>query len=230
MNRTAAPDAEDGASSERTADAPVGADGERPYEAPRSPRPTVPLSTMIPLIVLFLGACISYGVGSTYSPYGTMFFGSNAILAPPEWGMERTMGPMSVPHPRMQLLFTPSHPRPQDMPDQFIFDWRLESVVDRELAAAGRVGFRGEFYRQNPTSPPVAEVPLPDIRGEYFLVVRPVGIGDFPDLDAYLTRVAPAREIAYIVAAIMGAMFVALMAIATLRHRRAITAWKEKGA
>lgn len=229
MNRTAAPDAEvPGPSSD--AAAPSTGSGDTAPSAPRPPRPTVPLSTVIPLIVLFLGACISYGVGSTYSPYGTMFFGSNAILAPPQWGMERTMGPMSVPHPRMQLLFTPSHPRPQDMPDQFVFDWRLESAVDRSLAASGRVGFLGEYYRTNPTSPPVAEVPLPDIRGEYYLVVRPVGIGDFPDLDAYLTRVAPAREIAYIVAAITGAMFVALMAVAALRHRRAIVAWNEKGA
>lgn len=195
-----------------------------PDVTPDRPEPSKLLVAV--LSVLFLVACGATGVGRTISPYGQMHYNTNAILSPPEPGMQVVLGPISIRSDHMELLFHPSHPRPQDFPDQFAFVWKLLERGTTREAAVGLIGFDGARYRQNPDDPQIAMVPLGPVRGTFDLVVAPQGYGDFPDVEVYLMHTSATREVAFIVAGCFGAMFLALLAVGVRRHRLALAAWR----
>ncbi len=187
-------------------------------------RPEPPLSSVATLCVLFLVACVAYGTESAYPEFGRAVYNTNVILAPPTPHMQRMLGPMEVTDDDMQLVFFATHPRPADMPDLFVFDWRLEAP-DGVIGAVGRVGYDGERFREDPQDPHAAVVPLEAIHGNYMLVIEPKGMGDFPDMIILLTHTSAVRPVAWVLSWLFGAMFLALAVVVTLRQRAAVAAW-----
>lgn len=178
------------------------------------------------LAALFLCACVSIGVGRSFSPFGTLHYNSNAILSPPRLGMRVVLGPVGLDTDDMQLVMHPYHPEPENFPDQFVYDWSLRTSPAGVEVVAGTVGMSHDEYNRDPDRPPVAIVPLDGITGQHTLTIAPRGVQDWPDVEAYFTRVSPKREVAFILAQIFGGVFLALLPVAVRRHVLAMRAWR----
>lgn len=212
------------------------------------PRPEPDRAFVLVLSALFLCACVAVGVGRAQPRFGRLIFNSNAILAPQREGLVAVIGPFRLRHQQgFELIFVPIHPRPDDAPDEFLFDWTLYPVSDATLAtlvrrdppppvgdgeflASGRVGFSGEAMRRDLDDPPIARVPVPlALDGNFALQVEPVALQDWPDVDIYIVEPNEIRGIAFIVGACLASVFAAFGAVAIRRHRAALAAWRRLG-
>lgn len=188
-------------------------------------RPEPPRSSVLTLSALFLLACTAFGVQSVYPEFGSTHYDTNVLLRPPAPNMQRTLGPMEVTKDNMELIFFAYHLWPPDMPDRFVFDWRLVSL-DGDLAAEGQIDYDGADYREHPDVPTGVRVPLEVAFGEYLLVIEPQGLGAYPDLIILLSWISPVPNVALVLSALFGAMFIALLIIVVRRHRAALGAWR----
>jgi hypothetical protein len=178
----------------------------------------------------FLLGCIAYGYGDIHTAFGGIRYTQNIIMVPPVPGAERHTAVFDATRfaRPLQLLFVANHPRPDDMPDSFTFDWALISVrLGATPVMEGRVQFSGERFRARPNVPPVAVITLPDsLRGDYSVMVRPLEVGDWPDLEMFLVEASNKRFIGFALAGILWAVAIALSLVLYRRHRAAVAVWK----
>lgn len=183
---------------------------------------------MVTLTVLFLMGCMLYGYADVHAPFGGVRFTQNLIMVPAIPGVSRSTLPFTADgEPELELLFAPNHPRPDDMPDSFTFDWTMVDQSTQVAAVSGRIQFSGERVRRDPMHPPIAIVPLPlGIDGTFVVTVTPLEVGDWPDLEFYLVRDSDKRLVGFTLAGIFWSVFLALLAVVVRRQRAAIRAWK----
>ena len=191
-------------------------------------RPEPATSSILTCAALFLLGCVAFGYGNVHMPFGGIRFTQNLIMVPPVLGAERhTVAFDATADQTLQLIFAPTHPRPQDMPDEFTFDWAMTPArLGARPAIEGRVQFSGERFRARPNAPPLAVITLPEhFRGDYSIVVRPLEVGDWPDLEIFLVQASNKRFVGFTIAGIFWAMFLALSAVVYRRHRLAFQVW-----
>ncbi len=200
------------------------ADAEAEPEAKSKPDPRA--SGVITLTILFLLGCVFYGYADFHPTYGGVRYAQNIITVPAVPGAVRYTQPFNINgEPKLELLFAPNHPRAQDMPDRFTFDWTMVEWKTRAIIMTGRVQFSGARVRRDPSRPPIAVVPLPQgLEGEYMVTVAPLELGDWPDLEFYLVQVNNKRLIGFTLAGIFWAVFLALLAVVVRRYRAATRA------
>jgi hypothetical protein len=162
-------------------------------------------------------------------PFGGIRFNQNMILVPPVLGTVRhTIAFDATADRTLQLIFAPTHPRPADMPDEFAFDWAITPARPDALPAMeGRVQFSGERFRARPGDPPFAVITLPrTMSGDYSVMVRPLEVSDWPDLEVFLVQASNKRFVGFAIAGIFWAVFLALAAVVYRRHRLAVQVWE----
>jgi hypothetical protein len=191
-------------------------------------KPQPRTSDVVTLGVLFLLGCVFYGYGDVHPAFGGVRYTQNIITVPAVPGAVRSTQPFIVTgDDELELLFAPNHPRPEDMPDEFTFDWTMVEVKSQETLMSGRVQFAGARVRRDPTHPPIAIVPVPlGLDGAYVVSVSPLVVGDWPDLEFYLVQDSDKRFVGFTLAGIFLAVFLALLAVVLRRYRAASRAWE----
>ena len=192
-------------------------------------RPEPDTAAVLLLCALFLLGCFAYGYGSVHLPFGGVRYTQNLILVPPVPGAERhTLAFDATADKTLQLLFAPTHPRPADMPDEFTFDWALTPArLGAQPTMEGRVQFSGDRVRARPDDPPIAVITLPSaLRGDYSIRVRPLDIGDWPDLEIYIVQASNKRFIGFAIAGIFWAVFASVGVVVFRRHRHNVRLWE----
>jgi len=209
------------------------------------PRPEPSRRAVYALSALFLTCCALYGAFQSMPRFGALRYSSNVVLVPPRAGHVGVIGPFELTgEDNIEFVVSASHPRPEDTPTLFAFEWSLRPVPLDVLAtlhgtdpppagvsgppvAEGVIGFSHAQMVREPDDPPLAFVPIPaTIVGTFVVEISPRGVADWPDVEWYVVRRSETRvAVMGLGLALLGA-FVASASVVAWRQRAAVRAWR----